>query len=546
LPKTSIGLSLHMSKPTNVFYHLYFPEIILIFVTSLLFVLPVLYQTRNMSFRLFSDYDSMLPMYDFVASYIRDYHIIPSWNPFIGFGIPVIGDPLSGILNPFIIIPFIFWGTSLGTKFLFWEIVFLSGISMWWLIKSLSGSKWVRVWAGCLYAVSGGLIGKFGAGHVEQFFAYPLIPLIFVYSLKKKLRLADVILLGFFMAGLYYSGSIYHLFYMLILVSAIRLYYLVILKNNFKYQIVTYVGIMITIFIVSFPKLFDYYYHVIPLMRRFITDPTRGSLSLPFFLLPFMMPFSVSFYGRPKLQNLIGIYYNWYEYYSFIAPFPILVVWKFKLLWRDERIKILSMVLAVGALFVACRYWYSPFYWIYKYVSIFQIFRTPQRMYLPISTVMIAFMAISVDLVIKKLPDKIKFVTGLCGASFLVTFIVTQYLFSIEAFEIKVNEAENVVLKLREYDRGRYYVASFLPRTQGYLIKSKIPIINYYYGWTNKHSPIYSTDDNQLHLDQFDIYRPKYIIANINENRFKVVGYYQLFIVGNSRVWQTDAPNIFP
>jgi hypothetical protein len=535
-----------MNKPDRGYSSRHFKEIFIILLTSLLFVLPVLYLTRNQTFRLYSDYDSMLPMYEYNASYIRDHLAFPDWNPDIGFGIPVLGDPLSGVFNPFLMIPFILWGTGSGTRFIFWEIVFLSGVSMWFLVKSLGISKSFRIWAACLYSVSGTIVARFGAGHIEQFFAFPLIPLIISFSFNQNLRIRNIVLTGLCLSGLYYSGSAYHLFYLLIMVTLIRIYYLVTDKTRRVEQFKIWLGIVLTVFVISFPKLSDFYFRVMPLMQRTISDPTRGSLSVQYFLLPFLMPFSVLFYGRPRLNTLIGIYFNWYEYYAFIAPFPLILLYKFRPVWKSGKIRILLMLLIAGALFIACRYLYSPFNWAYKLIPFFSVFRVPQRMYIPMNVILISLMALAGDIFIRYRTYKKWTVYLFYLSGFLMTFAVTQRLFLTEAFEEKFKDAETVVTMLRDYDPGNYYVASLYPRLQGYLIRSKIPVINYYYGWTNTASPVYSSDENQLILTEFTKIRPEYVIISAKENRLINVGYHKIIKIGKAAVWQTDSWNVKP
>ena len=89
-------------------------ELMFIVLGALLFVLPVLYQVRHLTLRLDSDYDTVLPLYGYVAQYIREHGSIPLTFPYADFGYPTVADPLSAVLNPIFMVPLVLFGIDSG------------------------------------------------------------------------------------------------------------------------------------------------------------------------------------------------------------------------------------------------------------------------------------------------------------------------------------------------------------------------------------------------------------------------------------------------
>ena len=78
------------------------------------------------------------------------------------------------------------------------------------------------------------------------------------------------------------------------------------------------------------------------------------------------------------------------------------------------------------------------------------------------------------------------------------------------------------------------------------LIREKIPILNFYYGWRPKGTPNFINKKG----DGYDFsvlknVKPKYIISDNNKN-FSEYSYYAFLENSKIRIWKTDKSNIFP
>ncbi|MFC1647334.1 hypothetical protein ACFL1A_03560, partial [Patescibacteria group bacterium] len=440
-------------------------EKLLVFVYALIYIVPVLVITWGMGFRMFSDYDATLPNLYFISEYVKKFLQLPWWNPYAGAGIPVIGDPASEVLNPLISLPVIFFGIDIGIRFIFIEAVTLTGFSMWLLLTRLKVKGWMRLWGACLYTSSGAMAARFAAGHIDQFFVYFASPL-FIYSiLSAKIKKWDLFLASVLLVMLFYSGTLYHIFYLAIFYIVVRGFYLILKESELKNEIYYVVSILFSFITLGFPKLFDFFRNTIPIMRKSISDASLGSLHLFLFPVQFMMPYGASFYDRPTVQRIFGYYYNWYEYFAFVSPLPFIFFTKWKLLLKKKEVQILFVLLAAGALYVSLGYFYSPFWWLYKMVPVLEVFRVPQRIYLSLTSVMVALIVIAGTYWYSL--RKLKNITVIIMILSLAwTHIVSAKIIINETFEVKDSKLEQMVTKLRASDPGDYYAAVFVPKMQ--------------------------------------------------------------------------------
>jgi len=86
---------MHRSNNKKVIF-----ELLFLVVIAILFYSSLFWDTRLLSLHLWSDYDAVLPIEHYIFWYFNINHKIPLWNPYVGAGIPVIGDSLSLIINP--------------------------------------------------------------------------------------------------------------------------------------------------------------------------------------------------------------------------------------------------------------------------------------------------------------------------------------------------------------------------------------------------------------------------------------------------------------
>lgn len=523
-------------------------EILIIISCGLLFIFPVLLLTKDLSFRLDTDYDMALPVLHFLVNYIRTNFSLPLWNPYIGTGIPVIGDPLSLVLYPILMIPLLIFGADFGLRFAIIISILFSGISMFVFLTKLKISQWTKIWGSIVYQISGSLIAAIAAGHVGKFLSFPFFPLFLALVIDKKMSKINIILSAFILTLVFFIGDFYALWFLILIYLSLQFFYILQDKKHLRRFFYQTGFIFVLFFILSSVKLIPFIKDVNPMMERFFSIyPFEGSIH--FFLSPlaFMIPFQVEFYDRPLLQRLLGFHFNWYEYYAFITPLPFIFLLKIKKVFKNEHVKFFIFFIIFGILYVSMKYYYSPFHWLYEFITPIQSFRVPQRIFTPITSVLIALFAICADYWLKK--AKIKKEKILIYGIFLISiawlFFIGQQT-TYKTFEKPRQDEEFIVHELRKKDKGNFYVVNFVCCTQTFLVKEKISILNFYYGWRTKKTPNFINKKG----DGYDSsvlknVKPKYIISYKDKN-FSEYSYYAFLENSKLRIWKTDKPNIFP
>src|SRR6266702_1934902 len=338
----------------------------LLIIITLLLVMPMLLMLHGLFPRLDTDYDSNLPIYYFLTDYIRAHHTLPFSIPYVGTGISVLGDPLSAVLNPLFMLPLLLFGIEGGLKIVFLLLFLLSAITMWIFLSSLSLQKEIRLWGSLLYTFSGAFVARIAAGHIEKFLSYPLIPLFFLLAIKEDVTLVRCIGLAGIFTVILFSGDWCRGWVGSMFLVVVETYYFFTLTHRRTQRVLVFVLTYAFFIILSSPKLIPYLLFVRPHYARYYSiDPFLGSVH--FFLEPlaFIMPFQAAFYDRPFLQRHVGFHYNWYEYYAFISPLPLLFLVKLKHLLSDQRVRLFLLLIFVSSLYLALKYTYSPYMLIF-------------------------------------------------------------------------------------------------------------------------------------------------------------------------------------
>lgn len=519
-------------------------ELLAIFVLSLLLVLPVYWITRREFYRADGDYEVYISMYTFVTQFVQSMHRLPLWNPYIGTGIPVLGDPISGILNPFTIAPLILFGVPLGMRFVFWEAILASGVAIWFALKDFKISPVIKLWASLLYMVSGAGISRIAAGHLEQMWSLAIIPIIGKFLLKAKLSKKEQVVAGVFLGLLVLSGDFYRTFYMLLFFAISRIYFF--LKNdNLWYLVIESVGVLTWFIVICGVKLWFFARDVAPFLVRFFPiDAYAGSLHLWLVPLPFIIPFQVNFYDRPTIRRVLGLAYNWNEYYAFITPLPFLFFWYLRQMWRYAEVRI-SLIILIGSAFLsAVKFPYSPAYWLFHLLPMLQQFRASQRIFLVMVPFIMIIACFGAEVMWKKVQYRKRLVGAFIASILLCLAISMSTLRS--AFEpVRVKEI-TIAQSLRQRDHGNYFVATAVCCMQMALTTTKIPILNFYYGWLMRQSPNFiNATATGFDYDRLMTIKPRYVIAPIAED-LRMYDYAPFMSFGNIVVWKTDHETIRP
>ncbi len=412
-------------------------NVLLLFLVSILYVGSVFWVSQGKTFRLDSDYDSNLPIIAYVVDTIRNEHRFPFWDPLVGTGISVLGDPLSAVTYLPYFLPSFLFGVPEGLWVVVWLHAFLAGLFMWMFLRTMKIGDPLAVWGGLLYMGAGAFAARVAAGHVEKVLSYPWYPLFLMVLFRSQSAR-----LGAIMGIVFLTGDMYGLLFMMIF------YGVVWVVSGIK----GIGGVVAGFAIVAAVKLVPFLREVAPVMERFSAfNPQQGSMPAWLAWLPFVMPAGVAFYDRPILQRLVGFWYNWYEYYAFIGLPVIFLLWVPAVVKRRE-VQLLLLLLAVGIVYVARGQVYSPFFGL---SPILTPFRVPQRMFAALTSIVVALIVLSAT-------GRKKPTWWVLWGMLLVTFVVSGYQMT-HAFRA--------------------------PRaccTQLHLIREKIRVINYYYGWIAK------------------------------------------------------------
>lgn len=507
---------------------------------------PVFWSARSLFFRLFSDYDALLPVYFVITETLRT-GVYAAINPYVSFGIPVLGDPLSGFGNPFLYLPLIIFGVPLGMRVVIVQVIVLSGLAMVYLLLRLRVSRNVQIWGALLYMTSGGIYARIVAGHWEQLFAFPVVPIVVAQLMFWRTTPIRILVLATALAGLGWAGAWYQLWFLLVIMLCLRIVETVRNPSGWMKQVTGVVLLLAVVFVLLLPKITDFYVRVIPIFQRQISDTARGSLSLPLFILPFIIPFQVNFYDRPLFQRWFGFYYNWYEYYAFIAPISFVYLWKIKQIVSKREVKILLLILLVGSLYIAKQYPYSPFYWIDVLLPAAQYFRVPQRMYTVLLAPLIGLIALSFDYWYKlESRKRIKHLLVFLSVVALVwNSVIAKQTLQL-AFEPEPKHIKNVVSYLKQSDNSKYFVGSLICCTQWYLVTHHLPVVNYYYGWFHKDAPAYAGTDGVFNGNELERVRPKYLIISHDQRDLVSNWYTPVYTSGDIMLVVAEHPNVSP
>jgi hypothetical protein len=165
---------------------------------------------------------------------LRKYGHIPTWNPYVGVGEPVINNPFNYLFNPFASLPILLFGGVQGSKIATALALLIAGYSMWALGKAVGIGTVGRVTAGTLYLMSGGIIAKFHAGHFQLGLSLAWMPLVFAglwWTLHSQDRRAPVLMAVAF-ALMFFAGNIYYTLHTLVCSLFIVLIHLVERQQN--------------------------------------------------------------------------------------------------------------------------------------------------------------------------------------------------------------------------------------------------------------------------------------------------------------------------
>lgn len=164
-----------------------------------------------------------------VKTGLEHYGRIPTWNPYMGTGEPIINNGFNYLLNPFHSLPILLFGAVQGSKLATFIALVLAGINMWMLAKVLGLNALARLTTAALYMMNGSIMGKFYIGHFQLALSLTWPPLVLAalfWTLKSRARFAPISF-GLAYALLFFAGNIYYVLHTLIASALITLPYII-------------------------------------------------------------------------------------------------------------------------------------------------------------------------------------------------------------------------------------------------------------------------------------------------------------------------------
>lgn len=521
-------------------------EIFILVCAAILLTVSAFWQTRGKFFRLDTDYDQYIPVYAFVTDYLRQYRKLPGWNPYIGTGVPVIADPTSGVLNPLMILPLWIFGVSTGMRIVFVLAILGAGLGMWFLLATLGVRGVVRTWGALIYMFSGSVIARIAAGHLEQIWSSGIFAVFLALALRRQLTPVRLVLIAGTITWLIFCGDFYRALFAVMFLIFIRVGYAVSERKKMISELAAILMILLLTSFLGSVKILPFIQNVAPqLVRYFPIDPFAGSLHAVLTPLVFIVPGQVSFYDDwTFFRRLFGLSYNWYEYYAFITPIVLFFLVFLPKVWLKTRVRLLIGLFIFGSLYVALKYPYSPFYWLYRWVPSLTAFRTNQRMFLVLTPAVVALAALGAQVWWRKNKQR-GLVLLLFSSSVIWLFWISQQTL-VGVFEPARSKETKLVKELRDRDPGQYFVVTNVCCLQTALVAAKIPVLNYYYGWRPASTPGFLYfDGSGFDYDRLHIIRPRYVIAPDSADLGKYF-YEKIISEKHMIVWMTERENVKP
>ena len=167
---------------------------------------------------------------------------LPTWNPFLGTGTPLVNDAFFYLFNPLMSVPMLVWGAVQGTKIAIIMGILVAGFNMWVLGKAIGLGGIARVTIAALFMFSGGILGKYHNGHFQLGLSLIWTPLVFAglwWTLNSNDRRAPILTATGFTL-LFFSGNIYYALHTLLSSAVIVIIHLI---QRFEWRRIRHVSI---------------------------------------------------------------------------------------------------------------------------------------------------------------------------------------------------------------------------------------------------------------------------------------------------------------
>jgi len=394
--------------------------------------------------------------------------VFPLWNPYVGTGLPLVGDPMLHLYNPLFTIPEVMFGAVNGFKVAIYLSFLAAALGMWYLARRMELSALARMWAALIFAFAGVPAARFFQGQYLFIASYAWLPWVFGFLLQaiqtRRRLYAGLTALALFF--LFASGNYYYSFYTLLaLVVFIPFHVFEVQEKRVRFDahsfvIVILIGILalglIAVQLVPGQELH-------PVYGRDVSDAAYSQ--------PVSRVFSFLTLKETHRTDTILAPYDYYAYLGFLpvlsAPLALLALKKSR--WR-RTILFLFTLLAFSLLYIDFQG--KPYENLALHVWPFSEFRLQTRMLAYITLTLVLLAAVALDWlwkisgqwtgrenmsILKMAGFTLMPVTALVMIFSAGDLFITnrQYVTSVSGDLENFQEAADW---LKEYDSGVYYV----------------------------------------------------------------------------------------
>ncbi len=169
---------------------------------------------------------------------LERYGHLPTWNPYLSNGVPLINNAFSYLFNPFHSLPMLMLDPVTASKLAILIALLIAGYNMWALGLVIGLGTVARLTIAILYLANGGISAKFGAGHFQLACSLAWPPLVIAalwWTLHSPKRIAPVAF-GLSFALMFYAGNIYYTLHILICCTLVVTFHFVG-RNNGQWRL---------------------------------------------------------------------------------------------------------------------------------------------------------------------------------------------------------------------------------------------------------------------------------------------------------------------
>lgn len=323
---------------------------------------------------------------------LRRYGEIPLWNPYMLTGFPHAGDTVSHFWNPVATIPVMLWGGITGMKVSVFLSLLVAAYGQWLLSHTFGIRGLFRLWAGLLFALSGGLVLLWRLGWYELLVGAAWFPWCFALLWLALHRRGNLLIVAAAasIALVLTTGGGYYPFYLGVSLIVLTL---VALFQNKPAQRGRLFARALAVAVLGLGLAAVYWVPLVDGLRYTARDAPPDvtqvdSQPIPYALFNYVVS-DEQWFSTNVLNKQAG--FGWF----YIGFLPLLAMaftpWLFgRFSWRRRHIAALLILLLVLLFWHANRH--APVRYLYEWIPFLYTFRFPNRL-LIIATIPIVVLA---------------------------------------------------------------------------------------------------------------------------------------------------------